>query len=103
MVSRFLSLLVIFLMVASPIMGAASALNYGNDEPGSNVDGSFKGIGLNPSSANSLTMIGDINGDGYADFASSAFGYNSGQGEAFIYFGKNTGWAINKTMADADA
>ena len=38
-----------------------------------------------------LATAGDVNGDGYADFAISTLYYDNGRGKAYVYHGSSTG------------
>jgi hypothetical protein len=55
----------------------------------------------------SVASAGDVNGDGYADVIVGAYGYDSGQGRAYVYHGSATGpstipnWIAESNQATA--
>lgn len=57
-------------------------------EPDAIVQTDFTGFEPNSLYGNSVKGAGDLNGDGLSDFIIGAQNYNSGQGRAYIYFGK---------------
>ncbi|HMR42032.1 MAG TPA: integrin alpha, partial [Ignavibacteria bacterium] len=70
--------------------GASSgrAYIYFNSMSGSDIeDLTFTGASTNDLLGNSVSSAGDVNGDGYDDIIIGAYGYNSDQGRAYIYFG----------------
>jgi len=58
--------------------------------------------------AYSVSTAGDVNGDGYADVIVGAYGYASGRGRAFVYYGSpsglspSAGWMAESDQADAN-
>ncbi|MFZ1323405.1 MAG: FG-GAP-like repeat-containing protein, partial [Ignavibacteria bacterium] len=70
--------------------GASSgrAYVYFNSMSGSDIeDLTFTGSALNNYFGDVVSSAGDVNGDGYDDIIVGAYGYNSLQGRAYIYFG----------------
>ncbi len=72
----------------------------------SGVDASFHGEDSDDESGNSVSGVGDVNGDGYDDFLIGANldddgGDNTGQ--TYLIFGKTTGWAMDANLSAADA
>ncbi len=76
-------------------------------ELGTSSDASFLGEDSSDYSGRSVSGIGDVNGDGYDDFAIGAYGDEEGggasAGQTYIIFGKATGWAMDTGLASADA
>jgi hypothetical protein len=61
---------------------------YMNSMTGSDIaDEYFTGSAANFNLGYSVSGAGDVNGDGYSDMIIGAFGYNSNQGIAYIFFG----------------
>jgi len=70
------------------------------------ADASFLGEGGGDVLGWSLSGAGDVNGDGLDDFMIGAPGngeYQADAGQAYLFFGKTTGWAMDVTAGDADA
>ena len=82
------------------IIGARSYLSnkgkayvyYGNSS-GLSTTANWTAIGENTSDVFgvSVSSAGDVNGDGYSDVIIGAYGYSSGKGKAYIYYGSLTG------------
>jgi hypothetical protein len=54
----------------------------------------------------SIAGAGDVNGDGFEDILIGSYWNNeagSGAGQVYLIFGKTNGWAIDTSLADADA
>lgn len=72
-----------------------------------NYDASFIGEAESDQMGNSIDGIGDVNGDGYGDFAIAALGNDeagSGYGQVYLLFGKANGWqkdVVVSTTANA--
>ena len=60
---------------------------YGGPAPDAVADLTLTGLASGYSFGGSVDGAGDVNGDGFADLIVGAFGYNSGTGRAFIYYG----------------
>jgi len=75
-------------------------------ELGTSSDASFWGENNSDNSGVSVSGIGDVNGDGYDDFAIGA-NYNSdggsGAGQTYIIFGKASGWSMDTDLSLANA
>lgn len=78
-----------------------------------NVNASFTGeVGVDFSGAD-VAGLGDVNGDGYGDILIGASRNTEGggqhgnvqnqAGQVYIVFGKGSGWAMDASLADADA
>lgn len=64
---------------------------YFNTMTGNDIsDLSINGTTANEYLGNVVSNAGDVNGDGFDDVIAGAYGYNSLQGRALIYFGGNT-------------
>ena len=48
---------------------------------------------------NSIASIGDFNGDGYRDFGIGVPSYNSNLGQAYIFFGKSSGFTASSSLS----
>ena len=71
-----------------------------------NADASFVGEEANNQASHDVCGIGDVNNDGYNDFAIGVkFINQSGlrAGKVYIFFGKETPYALNTNLAAADA
>lgn len=76
------------IIVGAPIVNTGKAFLYLNMLTGEDIADitAFGETDLN-FLGNSVSGVGDVNGDGYNDAIAAAPGYNSGQGRAYIYFG----------------
>jgi hypothetical protein len=96
-------LLLCLSMLPTPTMG----LRYGKTTSLANVDASFWGGTDSDGSGAAVAIVGDVNGDGFDDFAVGApgvkVGLNSGAGKIYLFFGKATGWTKDATIENADA
>lgn len=80
----------------------ANALKYPKDQNLSTVDASF----WENKTYNYITLQkgkGDINGDGYDDIIIGTYGYDSGRGKTYLFFGKPAGWKMDINLSNADA
>jgi len=71
----------------------------------SDVDGSFLGAAYNDALGRYIDVIGDINNDGYDDFALSAYGndeYGTDAGQVYVFFGKSSAWSSGISVNDSD-
>jgi hypothetical protein len=79
-------------MVASPAYGGTVMLSYGGKE---GISAITPAMLENPGAINdfgvSVAVVGDIDGNGYADLVVGAEMGNSGSGEAFLYLGGSSG------------
>ncbi|MFW3145994.1 MAG: putative Ig domain-containing protein [Thermoplasmatota archaeon] len=86
------------------IFGRASGLTM--DASLSDANASFIGENINDNSGMWIDGAGDVNGDGYDDLligAPSNSGGGTYKGQAYFYFGDQTGWTMNMELSDADA
>jgi len=70
------------------------------------ADASFEGESQGDQAGNAVASAGDVNGDGLGDILVSARCYSgvfSNSGKAYLFLGKRTGWALNTSLAQADA
>jgi hypothetical protein len=70
------------------------------------ADASFLGEAASDESGYSISGAGDVNGDGYDDFIIGARENDAGAdraGQAYLIFGKASGWAMNTSLSDANA
>ncbi len=76
------------------------------DQDLSTADASFIGEDASDYSGVSVSNVGDVNGDGYDDFAIGAYydddgGANAGQ--TYLILGQASGWAMDTDLSAADA
>jgi hypothetical protein len=86
------------------ILGKASG--WAKDTSLSKADASFIGEESNQYSGNPLDGAGDVNGDGYDDIligSPSNDEASNDAGQAYLIFGKATGWAKGTSLSNADA
>jgi hypothetical protein len=89
-----------------PLTENANALLYSNDTNIAYVDASFVGEDPDERLGASVTVLGDVNGDGKDDFAfagSKFSGTSNMVGNVWIYFGNDTGWSRNDIHYNAHA
>ncbi|MFC1951213.1 zf-HC2 domain-containing protein [Chloroflexota bacterium] len=85
--------------IAEPLDGIYARINLAD------ADASFLGENANSGSGR-ISSAGDVNGDGYDDFLIGAPNLSSGYydaGRTYLVLGKATGWAMDVSMANADA
>jgi len=73
--------------------------------PLSNSTASFLGEAPNDSSGTRVSIMGDTNGDGFDDLLVGAFQNDeggSGSGQAYLFFGKRSGWEQDISLSEAD-
>ena len=71
-----------------------------------NANASFTGEMVNSSAGHSLAGGGDVNGDGYDDILIGAPGNTTlsyAGGEAYLIFGKPSGWAMDTNLSQSNA
>ncbi len=86
------------------ILGTASG--WAMDTNLSNVDASFIGEDGGDHSGYSVSGAGDVNGDGYDDILIGAWGNDDGgskAGQTYLILGKQSGWAMDTDLSNADA
>ena len=69
-------------------------------------DGSFFGEKENDRSGNSVSIPGDVNGDGFDDIVIGAYGNCEGDnsaGQTYLLFGKENGWDMYTNLSHSDA
>ena len=87
------------------ILGKATGWSMDTDL--GNVDASFIGEEGGDNAGRSVSCAGDVNGDGYDDiligawWSSEGGGWHSGQ--AYLIFGKPTGWSMDTNLSNSDA
>ena len=82
------------------------ALDFNLDSSLSNANASFWGENANDYAGYRVAIAGDVNGDGYDDILIGAWlndenGANAGQ--AYLIFGKASGWSMDADLSNADA
>jgi hypothetical protein len=106
--TKKLVLAVSVLMLASVLMLPVpiGALSFGMDTNLGSVNASFLGEVAGDGAGLSVSSAGDVNGDGYDDLLIGA-AFNSaggtGAGQAYLILGKPSGWAMDTSLANADA
>ncbi len=98
----------VFLLGALIFLMAATGLYAGfhMDRSLADSDASFWGEAEADYSGTTVAGAGDVNGDGYEDFLMAAPGNDeSGDfaGKTYLFLGKASGWAMDTSLADADA
>ncbi|UCE37617.1 MAG: FG-GAP repeat protein [Thermoplasmata archaeon] len=88
------------------ILGKASG--WANDVNVSNSDASFYGEDVMDysGSAGSISIAGDVNGDGYDDILIGAVGNDDGggsSGQTYLILGKASGWTMDINLSSVDA
>jgi len=88
------------------ILGRAGA-DWGQDFDVSNADASFLGENSADLAGYAVSLAGDMNGDGYDDFAIGAYANDDGgnqAGKTYLIFGRpQADWGSNYLLANADA
>jgi hypothetical protein len=68
------------------------------------VDTSFIGEGTSDTLGRWIADLGDVNGDGFDDFAISAVGYGNWKGKTYVFFGGSaTSWDVETSVTQANA
>jgi hypothetical protein len=81
-------------------------MRYNVDTYLSTVDASFLGESAYDNAGYSVNGAGDVNGDGYDDIIISAHQSDRGgndSGQAYLIFGKASGWSMDINLSNADA
>ncbi len=71
----------------------------------SNSDASFIGESILDYSGSKVSIIGDVNGDGFDDILINSPNNGeggTGAGQAYLIFGKRSGWSMDNLLSDAD-
>lgn len=68
----------------------------------SNANASFAGI-VYEGNGHEVAGLGDVNGDGYDDFATATIYAGDRAGCTYVWFGKPDGWKMNTRVWEADA
>ena len=74
--------------------------------PLSSVDASFQGEAADDMAGFAVAAAGDVDGDGYDDILLSGHGSDEAAtdaGQAYVFLGGPAGWAMDLSLADADA
>jgi len=111
MLQKLLSLLLVFSMILTSFFvicpsDTVSMITPKDGDPNKYAAGGFiPGTLRGPQT---VTNVGDVNGDGYDDFIIGLSEYfnstfPSFQGNVFLFFGKASGWSINTSFTTADA
>jgi len=99
----------VFLLVALIFVMAASGLyaDFAMDTSLADSDASFLGEAAGDRAGWSLSNVGDVNGDGFDDFLVAALYNKEGggdyAGQVYLILGKGSDWAMDTSLADADA
>ena len=105
----------VFLLAALIVMVAASGLfaDFQMDTSLADSDASFWGEAEDDEAGSGMTLggcgvtrIGDVNGDGYEDLLIGAPRNDEGgnnAGQTYLFLGKASAWAMDTSLADADA
>ena len=86
------------------VLGRASG--WAADVPITYADASFWGEAAGDYSGAMVANAGDINGDGFDDLLITAYGNDEaeiGAGQAYLIYGRESGWMIGMLLFDADA
>ena len=83
-----------------------SVTGWAMDTDLSTADASFWGEDLSDNSGDTVSGVGDVNGDGYDDFIIGAYQDDDGgsnAGQTYLILGKASGWAMDTDLSAADA
>jgi len=83
------------------ILGKASG--WVHDVSLGSVDASYLGENSGDFAGSDISGIGDINDDGYDDFAICSPTNSSYDGQTYIIFGKASGWTMDNNLGSVDA
>ncbi len=112
-INKALSVLSLVFLLLAPLIGILPTSSGENllqsmHFPLENANASFKGVQYDGAGA-SARIVGDVNGDGYADILIGAPGpynlgpdYKNNAGQAYLYFGRSSGWASDMDPLKAD-
>ncbi len=94
----------VFLLAALIFLMAATGLyaDFHMDTSLADSDASFIGEAENDKAGGCVSNVGDVNGDGYDDFAIVSLANSTYAGQTYLFFGKASGWAMDTSVADAD-
>ncbi|HUT03545.1 MAG TPA: integrin alpha [bacterium] len=95
----------ILLLAALIFLMAATGLyaDFHMDTSLADSDASFIGEAEKDTAGGCVSNVGDINGDGYDDFAIVSLPNGTYAGQTYLFFGKASGWAMDTSLADVDA
>jgi len=99
LMKRYLAISVILFLLVGCLPYSVFALDYGLDTSLANADGSFIGAASGNQLGDSVTIPGDLNGDGYDDILAVARAINT----VYIIFGQPSDWNNDDSIANADA
>ncbi len=90
------------------ILGSGTPNYWGMDFDLSSADASFLGENIDDYSGESVSGIGDVNGDGFDDIIIGAYGNDDGEGDAgqtYLILGSGTPnyWGMDFDLSSADA
>jgi hypothetical protein len=96
----------LFLLSIVATIPFSQALNVGMDTKLATSKASFHGEGPGDGAGMSVDIVGDVNGDGYADMAIGApsnHDIGTHSGKAYLVFGNSTGLTMNMNLSKANA
>jgi hypothetical protein len=88
------------------LAGSSVVADYTLDTSLEGASASFWGEAQDDAAGTDVAGVGDVNGDGYADFLITAPGRDAGaldSGEVYLFLGQATGWSQDMWLSRADA